>query len=112
MSCVFFLGIAPLVQSMFDLFPNLPPKADSDGSESDSDLSVTTSGISTEPESLLLEGGDHDDRLEPVVDETSDLLELVRPAVWLGVIVLEELSAQSPVTPGLLIITPDDSGVT
>lgn len=97
---------------MFDLFPNLPPNTDPDGSESDSDFSETTSGISTEPESLLLEGGDHDDRLEAAVDEASDLLELERPAVWPGVIVLEELSVQSPATPGLPAATTDDSGVT
>lgn len=87
---------------MFDLFTSLP---DSDGSESDS---VTTSGIPAELESLLLEGSDHDDRLEPAVDEASDLLELLMPPVWLGVIVLEEPSLAAP---GLLVVATDGSGI-
>lgn len=77
MSCIFSPGIAPLVQSMFDLFTNLPPKPGSDGSKSDS---VTTSGIPAELEPLLPEGSDHDDRLE-AVDEADDLLELLMPPV-------------------------------
>lgn len=90
---------------MFDLFTSLPPKPGSDGSKSDS---VTTSGIPAELEPLLLEGSDHDGRLEAAVDEAGDLLELLMPPVWFGVIVLEEPSLAAP---SLLLITTDGSGI-